>query len=216
MIKASQFVGMPKEFVIKEVGKLCRENMKRSGVLASVTLAQFILESAYGTSELAQNANNCFGMKCNLSGNTWSGSVWNGDSKYIKKTWEQNPDGSTITITAHFRKYECIEESIADHSAYLLNAKNGNKLRYDGIKGMTDYKKVAQLIKDGGYATDLEYVNKLCNIIEKYNLTEYDKVFKVQVGSYSIEAGAKDLLAKVKEAGFSDAFIVEVPVHKEE
>jgi flagellum-specific peptidoglycan hydrolase FlgJ len=47
--------------------------MKKSGILASVSLAQFILESGYGKSELAQKANNCFGMKKSLSGNTWSG-----------------------------------------------------------------------------------------------------------------------------------------------
>ena len=67
-----------------------------------------------------------------------------------------------------------MEDSIADHSAYLLGAKNGKVLRYKGIKGMTDYKAVAQLIKDGGYATSLAYVEKLCAIIEKWNLTQYD------------------------------------------
>lgn len=75
---------------------------------------------------------------------------------------------------ADFRKYSCVEDSVADHSAYLLGAKNGKTLRYKGIKGMTDYKKVAQLIKDGGYATSLTYVDKLCAIIEKWNLTQYD------------------------------------------
>lgn len=59
--------------VIKKVGPLCSANMKTSGILASVTMAQFILESGYGKSELAQGANNCFGMKKSLSGNTWSG-----------------------------------------------------------------------------------------------------------------------------------------------
>ena len=72
------------------------------------------------------------------------------------------------------RKYPCIEDSIADHSAYLLGAKNGKKLRYDGLKGCTDYKKAVQIIKDGGYATSLTYVEKLCSIIEKWNLTQYD------------------------------------------
>ena len=53
-------------------------------------MAQFILESGYGKSELAQNANNVFGMKCSLSGNTWSGSTWDGRAKYTKQTKEQN------------------------------------------------------------------------------------------------------------------------------
>ncbi len=159
---------------IKKVGALFTADMKKSGILASVSLAQFILESGYGKSELAQNANNPFGMKCSLSGNTWSGSSWDGKSKYAKKTQEQNKDGSYDTITADFRKYPCIEDSIADHSAYLLGAMNGKKLRYDGLKGCTDYKKAVQIIKDGGYATSLTYVEKLCSIIEKWNLTQYD------------------------------------------
>lgn len=54
-------------------------DMKKSGVLASVTLAQAILESGWITSELAVNANNIFGMKAELSGNTWPGSTWNGE-----------------------------------------------------------------------------------------------------------------------------------------
>ena len=137
-------------------------------------MAQFILESGYGKSELAQNANNVFGMKCSLSGNTWSGSTWDGTSKYTKQTKEQNADGSYTTITADFRKYPCVEDSIADHSAYLLGAKNGSKLRYDGLKGCTDYKKAAQIIKDGGYATSLTYVQNLCSIIERWNLTQFD------------------------------------------
>ena len=113
-------------------------------------------------------------MKCSLSGNTWTGSTWDGTSKYTKQTKEQNADGSYVTITADFRKYPCVEDSIADHSAYLLGAKNGSRLRYDGLNGCTDYKKAVQIIKDGGYATSLTYVEKLCNIIERWNLTQYD------------------------------------------
>jgi len=159
---------------IKKIGALFTADQKKSGILASVSLAQFILESGYGKSELAQNANNIFGMKCSLSGNTWSGSSWDGKSKYTKKTQEQNPDGSMVAITADFRKYPCIEDSIADHSAYLLGAKNGRKLRYKGLKDCKDYKKAVQIIKDGGYATSLTYVEKLCSIIERWNLIQYD------------------------------------------
>ena len=159
---------------IKKIGALFTADQKKSGILASVSLAQFILESGYGKSELAQNANNIFGMKCSLSGNTWSGSSWDGKSKYKQKTQEQNTDGSMVAITADFRKYPCIEDSIADHSAYLLGAKNGRKLRYKGLKDCKDYKKAVQIIKDGGYATSLTYVEKLCSIIERWNLIQYD------------------------------------------
>lgn len=172
--QASVLKDLSEADAIKKVGALFTADQKKSGILASVLLAQFILESGYGKSELAQNANNIFGMKCSLSGNTWGGSSWDGKSKYTKKTQEQNADGSYETITADFRKYPCIEDSITDHSAYLLGAMNGKKLRYDGLKGCTDYKKAVQIIKDGGYATSLTYVEKLCSIIEKWKLTDYD------------------------------------------
>lgn len=173
--QASVFANLSEAQAVAKIGELCKANMKTSGILASISAAQFILESGYGKSELAQKANNCFGMKKSLSGNTWSGSVWDGKSIYTKKTQEQNKDGSYVTITVDFRKYPSVEKSVADHSTYLLGAKNGDKLRYAGIKGCTDYKKVAQLIKDGGYATSLTYVDKLCAIIEKWNLKQYDE-----------------------------------------
>lgn len=172
--QASVFADLTEKEAVAKIGPLCSADQKTSGILASVTAAQFILESGYGKSELGQNANNMFGMKRSLSGNSWGGSMWDGSSVYTKKTQEQNADGTYETVTADFRKYSCVEDSIADHSAYLLGAKNGKVLRYKGIKGMTDYKAVAQLIKDGGYATSLAYVEKLCAIIEKWNLTQYD------------------------------------------
>lgn len=172
--QASGLKDLSEADAIKKVGDLFTADQKKSGILASVSLAQFILESGYGKSELAQDANNLFGMKCSLSGNTWSGPSWDGKSKYTKKTQEQNADGSYETITADFRKYSCIEDSIADHSAYLLGAMNGKKLRYDGLKECTDYKRAVQIIRDGGYATSLDYVEKLCSIIEKWKLTDYD------------------------------------------
>lgn len=172
--QASVFADLTEKKAVAKIGPLCTADQKTSGILASVTAAQFILESGYGKSELGQNANNMFGMKRSLSGNSWGGSTWDGSSVYTKKTQEQNVDGTYETVTADFRKYSCVEDSIADHSAYLLGAKNGKVLRYKGIKGMTDYKAVAQLIKDGGYATSLIYVEKLCSIIEKWNLTQYD------------------------------------------
>lgn len=95
-------------------------------------------------------------------------------SSIIQKHLQVSADGSYETVTADFRKYACVEDSIADHSAYLLGAMNGSKKRYEGIAGMMDYKKVAELIENGGYATSLTYVEKLCSIIEKWNLTQYD------------------------------------------
>lgn len=172
--QGSIFLGLSTEEAVSKIGKLCRADMKKSGILASVSAAQFILESGYGKSELAQKANNYFGMKASLSGNTWSGSTWDGSSVHTIPTQEQNPDGSYVEITADFRKYACVEDSVADHSAYLLGAKKGRNKRYKGLAGCKDYKKAVQIIKDGGYATDHGYVDKLCNLIERFNLTQYD------------------------------------------
>lgn len=213
-MQAREFQNLTEGQVIAKVGPLFTTDQKKSGILASVSMAQFILESGYGKSELALGANNCFGMKKSLSGNTWGGSTWDGSSVYTKKTQEQRADGSYVTITADFRRYGCVEDSIADHSAYLLGAKKGSELRYDGLKGCTDYKKAVQIIKDGGYATSLTYVEKLCSIIERWNLTQYDvageasdvvKYYRVrksredatsQLGAYTVLANAKAMADK--------------------
>lgn len=171
--QAISFKDLDSEEVIKKVGTLFTEDQKNSGILASVSLAQFVLESGYGKSELAQNANNCFGMKTNLSGNTWSGSSWDGQSKYTMKTKEYT-NGQYATVDADFRKYSCVEDSITDHSAYLLGATNGNKKRYEGLKSCVDHKKAIEIIKDGGYATAPNYVDSILNIINKWDLKQYD------------------------------------------
>ncbi len=182
-LRASDLKNMGVADIIKKVGALFTEDQKGSGILASVSLAQFILESDYGRSELAQAANNCFGMKRSLSGNTWPGSAWDGKSVYKKPT-KEHVNGKYVTVTAEFRKYPDIAKSIADHSAYLLGAMNGKKKRYAGLEGETSYKKAITIIKNGGYATSPDYIGKICGLIEKYNLTRYD------VSSGGISAGS--------------------------
>ena len=177
--QASDLRGLSEADRIKKVAPLYQENMKKTGMLSSVGLAQFCLESGYGTTNLAEFANNLHGMKCELSGNTWSGSVWDGVSKYTKKTKEQTASGQEYTITDDFRKYPCCEDSIADRAAYFTNAMNGSKKRYPNINKQTDYKKAIQIIKDGGYATDVNYVSKLVNLVERWKLYEYDEGIEV-------------------------------------
>jgi hypothetical protein len=82
----------------------------KSGILPSVSTAQMILESGYCGTDLAVNANNCFGMKAERSSNTWK-SVWDGKSTYTKRTEEQDRYGRPYYITAAFRKYPCVEVS---------------------------------------------------------------------------------------------------------
>lgn len=178
---------MTEQEFISFMGPLAQADMAKSGVLASVTTAQAILESGYGSTKLARNANNFFGMKCSLSGNTWPGSTWDGVSKYRKQTGEEDANGNAYTITADFRKYASAADSVADHSAYLLGAMNGNKKRYAGLKGETDPAKAIGIIKAGGYATDTKYVSKVLSIINKYNLTKYDQGSKEQEGKMEIK-----------------------------
>lgn len=173
--QAKIFWYLSEEQAVEKIGSLCQEDMQRSGILASVSAAQFILESIYGTSELAQRANNCFGMKCSLSGNTWKGSTWDGASRYIKETKEEYTEGTFTVVTAEFRKYPCVEDSIADHSAYLLGAMNGDTKRYEGLAGETDCRKAVQIIKEGGYSTYSDYEDMICSIIEGYDLTRFDQ-----------------------------------------
>ena len=156
---------------INKIGKMAHKDMEETGILASVTVAQACVESAFGTSQLATHARNLFGMKAALS-TSWKSS-WSGKT-YSKKTLEYI-NGRYITITASFRKYASYAESIADHSAYLAGAKLSNgSYRYAGIVGCKKPKKAAQIIKNGGYATAPNYVSALMNVIDKYDLTQFD------------------------------------------
>lgn len=171
---ATRAKDIAKSDFIRKLGPAARENYRRTGILASVTMAQAILESGWGQSTLAQNGNNLFGMKMNLSGNTWGGSAWDGVNSYKKRTYEYG-SGGRYSISARFRKYSCVEDSIEDHSAYLLNARNGSRKRYAGLTDTKSYKKQLQIIKKGGYATSGSYVSQLSGVISRYNLTKWDK-----------------------------------------
>lgn len=174
------------EKFIEKIGAMAKADMAQRGICAAITIAQAILESGWGKSELAQNANNLFGMKKSLSGNTWPGSSWDGKSVYSKQTKEVYASGPA-TVQADFRAYKTLQESVNDHSAYLAGARNGSALRYKGLVGCTDYKKAAQIIKAGGYATAPDYVEKLCRLVEQYGLTRYNTTYKEQ----ATEAAAK-------------------------
>lgn len=195
-MQATELKGLNAKELITKIGPLFTADQKKSGVLASVSMAQFILESGWGKSGLTQKANNAFGMKKSLSGNTWPGSAWDGKSIISMKTGEETEDGKPYTITAEFRKYSCIEDSISDHSAYLTGAKDGDKLRYEGLKGCKKYKQAAQIIKAGGYATSTSYVKALCDIIKEYSLTDYEvkkKTIKPAAKTFKVQVTADDL-----------------------
>lgn len=195
---------------IKKVGALASADMKKSGVLASLTVAQAILESAWGKSELATGGNALFGIKATKS---WKGKV------YCKDTKECYDGVNLVDVkNAAFRAYDSWEESIEDHSAFL----KANK-RYKEVIGETDYKKACEAIKAAGYATDPDYVEKLVKLIEDYELTEYDgaavnqeaekeaaadkKYYKVQAGAFRRKEGANLMAEKIKKTGHTDVFV---------
>jgi LysM repeat protein len=134
--------------------ELAMNEMKRTGIPASITLAQGMLESDYGRSRLATEANNHFGIKCH---NNWKGP----------------------TITHHddkrnecFRKYRKPEESYYDHSDFLSSAS-----RYEFLFKLdeNDYKGWARGLKKAGYATNPDYADLLIRKIEENELWQYDQ-----------------------------------------
>lgn len=144
----------PQEAYIEKYAQLAVEEMYRSGVPASITLAQGILESGSGRSSLAENANNHFGIKCHNG--------WNGERVYH----DDDAKGEC------FRKYVVVEDSYRDHSDFL-RYRDRYKFLFD-LKP-TDYKGWAYGLKKAGYATDPGYADKLIQLIEKYHLDMYDK-----------------------------------------
>ena len=142
----------PQVIYIERYAELAVEEMYRSGVPASITLAQGLLESRYGQSELAVKANNHFGIKCHN---------WRGAKMY----YDDDKKGEC------FRKYDSPEESFRDHSDFL-RYRDRYRFLFDIEPG--DYKGWAHGLKKAGYATDPSYPQKLIRLIEEYELYKYD------------------------------------------
>ena len=145
---------------IERVGALAAADMQKSGVLASLTIAQAILESGWGKSGLTVKGNALFGIK---AGTSWTGAVYSG------KTQECYDGVTFTTVTGLFRAYGSWAESVADHSDLL-----SRNARYKAVIGERDYKAACRAIAAAGYATDPKYADKLVQIIEAYALTAYD------------------------------------------
>jgi flagellum-specific peptidoglycan hydrolase FlgJ len=145
-ITPEQYVDMYKDAAIAQ--------MKRLGVPASIILAQGILETESGNSDLVKRSNNHFGIKCKSS--------WKGES--VRHT-DDAPNEC-------FRKYPSAMESYQDHSDYLYNSP-----RYAALFKLasTDYKGWAYGLKKAGYATNPRYPQILISNIEKYNLQQYNE-----------------------------------------
>ena len=146
---ANSFLAAIKPYVI--------EDMKKSGILASLTASQALLESNKGNSGLAVKGNNLFGIK----------GTYNGQS--VKMETTEYYGGKPFRVYADFRKYPSWAESIADHSALFNRAD-----RYKNLRGCTDWIKATIYVKQDGYATSPTYTESLQNVIQKYKLMEWD------------------------------------------
>ncbi len=137
------------------------EEMNRTGIPASITLAQAGLESNFGASPLAQHANNFFGIKCK--------SYWTG-ATYQHKDDDKNTQGELVHSC--FRAYNSIAESFKDHSDFLVTTARYSDLFQYHHENYLDW---AIGLQDKGYATAQDYAFKLVDLIERYDLAKYDK-----------------------------------------
>ena len=137
---------------IHQYKTIAQYEMQHSGIPASITLAQGILESGAGQGDLTQRANNHFGIKCH---------GWTGEKVYH----DDDKKGEC------FRKYTHPSESFKDHSKFLTS-----RSRYASLFQLrkTDYKGWAKGLRKAGYATDPKYPSKLISLIERYQLYKFD------------------------------------------
>ncbi len=143
--------------------------MYRSGVPASITLAQGILESRSGLSALAAEGNNHFGIKCHKD---WKG-----------KTMRIDDDRRSEC----FRVYPSAEDSFRDHSDFL---RYWDRYKFLFDFDTKDYESWAYGLKKAGYATDPAYPQKLIQLIEEYDLSRFDSMTQAEAGRASSRSGA--------------------------
>ena len=136
----------------------------KEGILPSITAAQAILESGWGSSELAKVPNNnLFGIK---DSEDWHGEI-------VTVPTQEYLNGDYITVNAAFRKYASWNDSVVDHAKFFTSTE-WRKDNYRKVVNETDYRIAAQELKNAGYATDPSYPGKLIRLIEAYKLYEWD------------------------------------------
>lgn len=144
--------------VIAEMKDCVIESAKTTGVPASLSMAQLILESGNMESEVSKKCHNLFGIKGSYKG------------QFIVLNSKEFENGKEVEKSCTFRKYPSYADSVLDHAQMLSRMS-----RYSNIIGCTDYATACRNIQSDGYATDPNYSSKLIRIIEQYNLDELDK-----------------------------------------
>ena len=136
---------------------------QNKGIVTSVMLAQSILESGWGTSQLATNAYNLFGIKADSS---WKGNTYTVQTKEVV-------NGKTITVEKQFRAYKSFSESISDYGNFFTSTA-WRKKNYASFLQATNYETALTSLLASGYATDPAYAEKLKSLIQRYGLDQYD------------------------------------------
>ncbi len=152
-----------KKLFIKQIAPESQKMMKEHNVLASITMAQAILESDWGSSTLAAKYYNLFGVK--------SSSLTNSQVLSTK----EYENGSWIVIHGRFQVYTSWAASIDAHTMLMVNGTTDDQDKYAGVIKATNYKDAAQALQEAGYATDPDYAAKLIQVIQTYHLDKYDQ-----------------------------------------
>ncbi|OOV53060.1 N-acetylmuramoyl-L-alanine amidase [Clostridium botulinum D/C] len=134
---------------------------EKYGILASVTMAQAILESGWGSSNLAKNYNNLFGIKADTR---WCG-------RKIGVNTKEYINNICVTKTCDFRVYNSWSESIEDHAEFLVKNK---RYKDNGLFDAKDYVEQIESLVKAGYSTSPDYSKELIRIIKQYNLDKFD------------------------------------------
>lgn len=151
-----------KELFIKQVAPEAQAMQNTYHVYASITIAQAILESQWGTSKLAAQYHNLFGIK-----GTGPNSQELTTKEYINGKW--------IVTKGRFRVYDSWSDSIKDHTRLMMTGTDTNKQNYDRVVRANNYQEAARALQDSGYATDPDYAQKLISVIKTYKLYNYDE-----------------------------------------
>lgn len=209
--QAAEFLNLTEKQADEKLLDMAREIAEKYGVLPSVLAGQGALESGHVRTEAAQKANNILGMKKDLLNSTWASPTWDGVST-VKILTTEYYNGVKTQVYDYFRKYSSIEDCMEDRCAFFTQAKvskTAAQVKYHGIRECKTYREQIQLIADRGYATDPQYVKKVCDIIERYNLDRYDPVqqtqkqYIVQAGVFANKSYANNLFKKIKQRGLS-------------
>lgn len=156
-----QLTTAQKEF-LENLKPSVKQVANTSGIIPSVIFAQAVLESAWGTSSLAKNANNFFGIKADEK--------WQGKS-IVHKTKEVH-NGKAETVTAKFRAYDTFREGIQDYGQFFTS--NPWRIKnYFPFRTSTNYLDAIIALQKTGYATDPSYAEKLKSVIERYSLDKF-------------------------------------------